>query len=268
MSYEDLLVEMSDGVAAIVLNRPAKRNALRVRTFEELIAALRAAAADETIGVVSISGAGPSFCAGGDMEMAQTVLTSEHAGRHHFFSRMIELSRIVLELDKPVLCAVQGACVGGGAELVTFADIVIAGESATFRFNGTEIGGGNWWGATQLLPLLVGMRRAEELLYLSSAVGAAAAERMGLVTQVVPDGELEATARAICGRILDLSEDGIRLTKAGIRSTKELLLSSMSSAAEANLSAFSRPGMHEAFEAFLERRPMDWRELRAKAAAR
>jgi enoyl-CoA hydratase/carnithine racemase len=265
VSYEDLVVELTGGVATIVLNRPAKRNALRVQTFEELMAAVRVAAADESIGVVSISGAGPSFCAGGDIEMAQTLLTSEHEGRHHFFSRMIELARLLLALDKPVVCAVHGACVGGGAELVTFADIVVAGESATFRFNGTEIGGGNWWGATQLLPLLVGLRRAEELLYLSTPVDAAAAERMGFVTQVVPDSELQTTTQGICERILDLSEDGVRLTKAGLRSTKELLLSSMASAAEANLSAFTKPGMHAAFDAFLERRPMAWRELRPKA---
>lgn len=265
MSYEDLIVGLEDGVATIVLNRPEKRNALRVQTFEELIAALHAAGADESIGVVSISGAGPSFCAGGDLEMAQTVLTSEHAGRHHFFARMIGLSRAVLELDKPVVCAVHGACVGGGAELTTFADLVVAGESAVFRFNGTEIGGGNWWGATQLLPLLVGMRRAEELLYLSKPVDAIAAERMGLVTRVVADSELEATTHELCDRILDLSADGMRLTKAGLRATKELLLSSMSTAAEANVSAFSRPDMQAAFEAFLERKPMAWRTLRAKA---
>jgi enoyl-CoA hydratase/carnithine racemase len=265
MSYEDLIVEFDNGVASIVLNRPAKRNALRVQTFEELITALRTTSVDDSIGVVSISGAGPAFCAGGDIEMAQTLLTSEHEGRHHFFARMIELSRVVLALDKPVVCAVHGACIGGGAELITFVDVVVAAESATFRFNGTEIGGGNWWGATQLLPLLVGMRRAEALLYLSTPLDAAAAERMGLVTRVVPDDDLPEAAREACERILELSEDGIRLTKAGIRSTKELLLSSMSAAAEANLSAFSKPGMRAAFDAFLDGRPMDWRELRATA---
>jgi enoyl-CoA hydratase/carnithine racemase len=178
---------------------------------------------------------------------------------------MIELARLMLALDKPVVCAVHGACVGGAAELITFADIVVAGESAVFTFNGTEVGGGNWWGATQLLPLLVGLRRAEALLYLSTPVDAAGAERMGLVTQVVRDTELQATAHGICERILDLSEDGVRLTKAGLRTTKELLLSSMTAAAEANLSAFTKPGMHAAFDAFLERRQMTWRELRPKA---
>jgi 2-ketocyclohexanecarboxyl-CoA hydrolase len=262
-AYEDLLYDVSDGVATMTLNRPDKLNALRVQTYEELIDALRTAGADEHVGVVAITGAGRAFCAGGDIEMAQTVLTSEHAARTHFFARMIEVSKLILALDKPVVCAVHGACVGGGAELITFADIVIAGESAFFLFNGVEVGGGNWWGATQLLPLLVGMRRAEEILYLSRRVPAEEADQIGLVTRVVADEALTAATAEVCGRILDLSEEGIRLTKAGLRTTKELLLASMAAGAEMNVSALVKPGLHEAFAAFLDGRAMSWRELRA-----
>lgn len=186
--------------------------------------------------------------------MAQHVLTDEHAGRHHYFARMIEVSRLMLALDKPVVCAVQGACVGGGAELVCFADLVLAGSSAFFCFNGTEIGGGNWWGGTQLLPLLVGLRRAEELLYLSRRLPAAEAEQTGFVSRVVPDSELQAAVDVTCRRLLELSGDGLRLTKAGLRTTKELLLTSLSATAELNVSAFSRPDLREAFDAFLATR--------------
>ena len=238
-----------------------KLNALREQTFEELIAALRAAGVDETVGVVAIAGSGRAFCSGGDIGMAQTVLTGERAGRHHYFGRMIEVSKLMLSLDVPVVCAVHGPCVGGGAELVTFADVVVAGESAFFEFNGTAIGGGNWWGTTQLLPVLTGMRRAEELLYLSRRVTADEAERIELVTQVVLDERLVATLDEVCQRVLDLSADGIRLTKAGLRSTKELLLISMSAAAEANVSALAKPEPHAAFDAFLEGRTMSWRAL-------
>jgi enoyl-CoA hydratase/carnithine racemase len=204
-SSDDVLYAAGDGVAAITLNRPEKLNALRIETYEALIVALREAGDDERVGVVTIRGAGRAFCAGGDIDMAQSVLTSEHEARRHFFGRMIEVSKLVLALDKPVVCAVHGACVGGGAELITFADLVLAGESAFFLFNGAEIGGGNWWGATQLLPLLVGIRRAEEMLYLSRRVEAAEAERIGLVTRVVPDHELAGAVDEACARILDLS---------------------------------------------------------------
>jgi enoyl-CoA hydratase/carnithine racemase len=261
--YEDVLYDAAEGVATITLNRPEKLNALREQTFEELAAAIRASGRDDRVGVVVITGAGRAFCAGGDIGMAQTTLTTERAGREHYFGRMIDLSNAVLGLDKPVICAVQGACVGGGAELSTFADIVLAGRSAFFKFNGTEIGGCSWWGGPQLLPVLVGLRRAQELLYLSSRVDAETASAIGLVTRVVEDDDLAAATDEICQRVLDLSEDGIRLTKAALRSTEELLLGSMSAAAEMNVAALGKPDLHAAFDAFVEGRPMAWRDRRA-----
>src|SRR4051794_1858965 len=186
--YEDLLYEAARGVATITLNRPDKLNALRVQTYEELREAIAAAGADETVGVVVIKGNGRAFCAGGDIEMAQTLLTSEHAGRTHYFSRMIGVSDALLGIGQPVVFAVHGACVGGGVEMALFADLIVADESAYFVFNGTSIGGCSWWGAPQLLPALVGLRRAEEWLYLSTRVGAREAAEAGLVTRCVPAG--------------------------------------------------------------------------------
>jgi enoyl-CoA hydratase/carnithine racemase len=260
--YEDILYEVEGGVARITLNRPEKLNALRMETYDELAAALREASADETAGVVVVAGAGRAFCAGGDIEMAQTMLTSEHAGRDHYFGRMIAVSDRMLALGKPVVFAVQGACVGGGVELSTFADYVVADETAFFVFNGTAIGGCSWWGGPQLLPVLVGMRKAEEILYLARRVKADEAERIGLITRVVPAGELEAATDEVCQRLLDLSEEGIRLTKAALRTTKEQLLTGMSSSAEMNVAALGKPDLHAAFDAFREGRTMSWRELR------
>jgi enoyl-CoA hydratase/carnithine racemase len=260
--FEDILYDVSEGVARITFNRPDKLNALRITTFEELAAALRLADADETAGVVVIAGAGRAFCAGGDVEMAQTMLTSERAGRYHFFGRMLAASDLAVALSKPVVCAVQGACVGGGAEFTMFADLVIADETAYFLFNGTAIGGCSWWGAPQLLPLYVGMRKAEEILYLSRRVKAEEAGRIGLVTRVVPAGELEEATDELCQGILDLSEEGMRFTKAALRSAKELVLASMSASAEMNASALGKGDLHAAFDAFREGRPMSWRALR------
>jgi enoyl-CoA hydratase/carnithine racemase len=194
--------------------------------------------------------------------MAQSLLTSEQAGRTHYFDRMISVSDVVLSIGKPVVFAVHGACVGGGAELALFADFVIADESAYFVFNGTEIGGCSWWGGPQLLPLLVGMRRAEEIMYLSKRVRADEAERIGLINRAVPTGELDSATDEVCERILDLSEEGIRLTKAGFRTTKQLLLAGMSASAELNVAALGKPDLHAAFDAFLEGRKMSWRDLR------
>ena len=266
--FEDIEYEARGGVARITLNRPEKLNALRMQTYEELATALRTAGADETAGVVVVRGAGRAFCAGGDLEMAQTMLTSEHAGREHFFGRMIGCSNVVLTLGKPVVCAVQGACVGGGAEFTTFADLVIADTSAYFVFNGTAIGGCSWWGGPQLLPLLVGLRRAEEILYLSKRVEADEAAEIGLITKVVAAGELETATDELCQHILDLSEAGMRLTKSALRSTKEILLTTMSASAEIGAAALAKPDLHAAFDAFLEGRKMSWRDLRPTPAAK
>ena len=238
-----------------------------MQTFEELRGALQLAGADEAVGVVVVRGAGRAFCAGGDIEMAQTVLTSEAAARTHFFDRMIGVSDVIVGLGKPVVFAIHGACVGGGAELALFADLVVADETAYFVFNGTEIGGGNWWGA-QLLPLMIGLRQAQELLYLSERVDARRAAELGLVTRVVPAGELEEATAAICERILDLSEEGLRLTKAALRPELQLLLTSQAASAELNVAALGKPDLHAAFDAFLEGRPMSWRELRRNATTR
>lgn len=260
--YEDILYAVKGGVGTITLNRPEKLNALRMETYDEVTVALRAAAADETVGVVVLAGAGRAFCAGGDVEMAQTMLTSEQAGRDHYFSRMLGVSGRMLGLGKPVICAIQGACVGGGAELSLFADYVIADETAFFVFNGTAIGGCSWWGAPQLLPVLVGMRKAEEILYLSRRVQADEAERIGLVTYVVPAGELVAATDEICQRMLDLSEEGLRMTKAALRTTKELLLTGMTASAEMNVAVLGKADLHAAFDAFRKGQTMSWRALR------
>ncbi|MBV9365125.1 MAG: enoyl-CoA hydratase/isomerase family protein [Solirubrobacterales bacterium] len=259
---EDIVYEVTGGVGRITLNRPDKLNALRVTTFEELERALRDAGGDPEVGVVLIAGAGRAFCAGGDLGMAQATLTDERAARKHYFGRMMALSQQVLMMDKPVICAVQGACVGGGAELTTFADLVIAGRSAFFKFNGTEIGGCSWWGAPQLLPLQIGLRRTEEILLLSSRVGAEEAAEIGMINRVVADDDLWNEAERVCEQILDLSEDGVRLTKAALRSIKESMLTSMTASAEMNVSALAKPDLHAAFDAFLEGRPMSWRALR------
>jgi enoyl-CoA hydratase/carnithine racemase len=265
MDLEDVDYAVADGVATITLDRPDKLNALRERTFEDLAAALRAAGGDPRVGVVVLRGAGRGFSAGGDLEMAQTALIDERAGRNHYFNRMIATSDLIVAMDKPVVCAVHGACVGGGAELMTFADYVVADETAFFLFNGTSIGGCSWWGGPQLLPLQVGLRRAEEILYLSSRVPAEEAARIGLINRVVPAGALDAATDEVCRQILNLSEDGLRLTKAALRSVKQAVLAHMAAAAEMNVSVLAKPELHAAFDAFLEGREISWRELRADA---
>jgi naphthoate synthase/2-ketocyclohexanecarboxyl-CoA hydrolase len=261
--YEDLLYEQEGGVATITLNRPAALNALQVQTFEELERAIRRADGDPATGVVVIAGSldSKAFCAGGDVRMA-TGMTTTEAIREHYVHRMQRLSWLIVMAGKPVVCVVHGACVGGGAELALFCDVVIAAQDSYFCFNGTEIGGSSWWGAPQLLPLMVGLRRSEEILYSSRRVGGAEAAEIGLATRAVPRAELAAAGRETCEMLLARSEEGVRLTKAALRATKEILLSTMSSSAEAAVAAHQGSDVLAAFEHFLRGERIDWRARR------
>ena len=223
------------------------------------------AAGDPSAGVVVITGAGAkAFSSGGDITMAQTLLTGVHASRQHFMQRMLGVSTAMMDLGVPVVGKVNGLCVGGGAEMLLFADMVIAAEHAYFAFNGTQIGGCSWWGAPQLLPVMIGMRRAEDLLYTSRRVPAAEAAQIGLITACVTAEELDAEVDRRCQQLLDLSAEGLRLTKAALRATREQTLATMRAAAEANAVAVAGPELHAAFDAFLAGTPMDWRALRTR----
>jgi enoyl-CoA hydratase/carnithine racemase len=266
--FDDVIYEALEGVARITLNRPEKLNALRFTTYEELNAALLMAGEDPTVGVVVIAGAGRAFCAGGDLDMANESLTTEHAGRFHYIHRMVQVSQTMQQLSVPVICQVQGPCVGGGAEMAVFADFIYAAESSFFLFNGTSIGGCSWWGAPQLLPLQVGLRQAERILLLSERVRGAEAQEIGLVNKCVPDHLLGLEVDALCQRILDLSEDGLRLTKSSLRSVKASLLATMVSDAEANVAVLGNDDLHAAFDAVKDGQPFSWRGLRQKSDRR
>lgn len=266
-TFSDIALEIAGHVATITIARPEKRNALRIETYDELAAALDIVAHDVTVGAVVITGAGDrAFSAGGDLSMATSMLVSAHAAREHFFRRMLRVSTAITELSVPVIAEVRGACVGGGAEMTLFCDYVVASDDAYFIFNGTDIGGCSWWGAPQLLPLMVGMRRAQSILFESQRIEASEAARIGLINRSVPGSELRSTVDHLTERLLDLSADGIRLTKAALRSTAALLLSPMSAHAEMNAMAAAGPELQGAFESFLAGRQPDWRAQRPTGA--
>ena len=263
--YEAITFEKTDGIARLTLNRPDQLNALKARDYDDLTLAVLEATADDEVGVILISGNGRAFCAGGDLKEADVELVSESTSRQQFFRRMILLGEAMLHSSKPVVCAVHGACVGGGAELALFADLVIVDATAYFLFNGTAIGGANWWGAAALLPAKVGLGRAEEILYFSRRVTGAEAVELGLANRLA-DGDLEEQATRMCNELLNLSEGGIRLTKSALRTTKEMLLVGMTSHAEANVAALESPAFKAARSAFLGDAGLSWRDLRADRA--
>ena len=184
--YERLIVEQSGAVATVRLNRPEKHNALNARISHELIEALNAFEADDSVNVIVLTGAGEkAFCAGADM--AEAVGGNGNVG---YVGAPAEAAARVLRTGKPIIAAVNGYAYGGGAVLAINCDIRIASENARFRFVGASYG--LVVGAFQL-PRIVGAPLAKELIFTTRTIDSAEALRIGLVNHVVPLEELEAT---------------------------------------------------------------------------
>lgn len=261
MNYEDVLYESNDGVATITINRPQSRNAVRPRTYEELTHAMTSAADDATIGVVVLTGAGDkAFCSGGDIRDKPD--RTPHAGRIHV-RRMFALSSVMRMMDKPIIAKVRGFCVGGGNEINLFCDMTIAEEGARFGQTGPKVGSIPVWGACQLLARYVGERKAREMVYTCRQYTAQQALEMGLINQVVPASELDATVEQLCQDILDKSPQSIRIAKVSLNAgSDQEFYSSFFPNAELLAAIFGNEENIEGAQAFLEKRPPSYRKFR------
>ncbi len=260
MSYEDILYEKQDGIARIVLNRPQVLNALREQTFDELTAAMRDAAEDESVGVVVLTGAGASFCSGGDVK-GQSART-RGSGRR-LMRKLGVLAMLMKTAGKPIIAAIRGYCLGGGNELQLLCDLTIAAEDAKLGQVGPRVGSVPVWGATQLLPRLVGDKKAREMIFLCPIFDAREAERIGLVNKVVPEAELEAETDRWCQTILDKSPQAIRIAKIALNMESDrAFYAAFAHQSELLTSTYGTAEHREGPQAFLEKRKPDFRRFR------
>jgi enoyl-CoA hydratase/carnithine racemase len=259
---EDILYEAAGGVATVTINRPDRRNAVRFRSYEELTAAMRTAAADPTVGVVVLQGAGHyAFCAGGDVQ-EQARTRTPAIGRQHM-QRLFALSVAMRSMDKPLIAKIRGWCVGSGSELNLFCDLAIASEGARFGQPALKAGSVPVWGETQLLARLVGERKAREMILTARIYSAAEALAMGLVNEVCTDDELDARVQAACDRILDLSPQAIRIARLSLNAASDReFYGNFFPHAELLASAYGSPENLEGIQGFLERRPPAFRAFR------
>jgi len=201
VDFETLIVERRGGVVHLTLNRPDAANGITLRMGEELLVAATALADDPAVRAVLLTGAGARFCGGGDVKGFATL--GDGLG-HHIREITVPLHAAIsqlVRLDAPVICAVQGSAAGAGMGFVAAADLVVAAESAKFVMAYTGIGLTPDGGTSFFLPRLVGVKRALELAITNRVLSAAEALDWGIVTQVVPDDELTATAEALAQRI-------------------------------------------------------------------
>ncbi|MBI4293865.1 MAG: 2-ketocyclohexanecarboxyl-CoA hydrolase [Betaproteobacteria bacterium] len=208
--YEDILYAEQDGAATITINRPAKYNAFRGKTCEELIHALGRAGWNKAIGVIVLTGAGTkAFCTGGD----QSAHEGAYDGRGTIGLPMEELHATIRGVPVPVIAKVRGYAIGGGNVLATLCDLTIASETAIFGQVGPKMGSVDPGFGTAYLARIVGDKKAREIWYLCRRYSAKEALEMGLVNKVVPDDQLDAEVDAWCREIAEKSPTAIAIAK-------------------------------------------------------
>jgi len=196
--YETITLESEAGVATITLNRPDASNALTLKMFGELSGAFEDIRSDEKIKVVLLTGAGRNFCAGGDFKELVPVLRKGISECKSVFRELIHKTYLKMwNLEKPIIAAVNGVAAGGGCDLALLCDIRVASEDARFSEAYVNIGGMPDSGGTWLLPRLVGLGKACELMFGGDIIDAGEAERIGLVNKVVPAESLVPEAKGL-----------------------------------------------------------------------
>jgi enoyl-CoA hydratase len=199
MTSDDvLLIDTTDRIRTLTLNRPQSRNALSAALRRQFFAALRDAEADEAVDVVILTGADPVFCAGLDLkELGDTT-------------ELPDISPKWPPMSKPVIGAINGAAVTGGLELALYCDILIASEQARFADTHARVGLLPTWGLSVRLPQKVGVGMARRMSLTGDYLSAEDALRAGLVTQVVPHDQLLPTARRVATSIVGNNQKAVR----------------------------------------------------------
>ncbi|MFM7024895.1 MAG: enoyl-CoA hydratase [Limnohabitans sp.] len=251
MDTQPILLSCHDRVGVITLNRPAQLNALNDALMDALGQALLDFDADETIGAIVITGSDKAFAAGADIAvMADWTYMDVYQGQ--FITRNWETIRRV---RKPVIAAVAGYAMGGGCELALACDIVIAAETAQFALPEIKLAMLPGAGGTQRLPRAIGKAKAMDMCLSARMLGAQEADRYGLVSRVVPDAELQATALKLATQIAGYSQPALMAIKESINRAYEASLSEGILFERRELHArFASEDAHEGMHAFLAKR--------------
>src|SRR5664279_735676 len=212
MTYEDILYEVDGSAAIITINRPERYNAFRAWTVEELIKAFRIAWADKQVQAVILTGTGEkAFCTGGDVK--QRAETGDYGPTESGMFEIGNLHKVIRDIPKPVIAAVNGVAVGGGHVLHVLCDLSIASETARFGQAGPRVGSFDAGFGSAYLARVVGEKRAREMWYLCRLYDAAEAKEMGLVNKVVPADQLLAEAKSWAREIAEKSPTALRFLK-------------------------------------------------------
>jgi enoyl-CoA hydratase/carnithine racemase len=244
-------------VATITLNRPERLNALTFEVYAELRDTFRALDTEPGVRAVIITGAGRAFCTGGDVEnIIGALFARDAAGLLEFTRLTCDLILSIRECHRPVVAALNGTVAGAGAVIAAASDIRIAAESAKIAFLFSRVGlAGADMGAAWLLPRIVGLAHASELLMLGDFVTAERAAEIGLYNRVVPGERLMAEATDFAARLARGPSVALGVTKQALNDEAAMdLRSAMEAEAFAQAACMLNPNFREAYEAFRAKR--------------
>jgi len=250
-------VDAATAVATITLNRPERLNALTFEVYTELRDTFRALDTEPGVRAVVITGAGRAFCTGGDVENIIGALFSRDAAGLLEFTRLTcDLILSIRQCRRPVVAALNGTVAGAGAVIAAASDIRIAAESAKIAFLFSRVGlTGADMGAAWLLPRIVGLAHASELLMLGDFISAERAAQIGLYNRVVPGERLMAEATAVAARLARGPSVALGITKQALNQEAAMdLVSALEAEARAQADCMRNPNFREAYEAFRAKR--------------
>jgi dihydroxynaphthoic acid synthetase len=270
VEYEDLLYETANGVVTITINRPERHNALRQSSLVEMADALETANRDEEVGVVVVTGAGTrAFCAGGDLATVPAgggpsdAMAARPSGGRPSRLGSEEVLRWVSafrQCGKPIVAKVRGYCIGLGNELNLLCDLTVASETARFGQAGPKVGSVPMVGGTQLLPLVCGMKRAKEILFLCRTYSGEEAVRVGLANVVVPDNRLDSEVDEWVAELLEKSPQSLRVGKLALSYLFDVQMPGLQHGLELTGWLVTSDEMQEGAAAFLEKRLPNFRQ--------
>lgn len=246
-------------VRVFTFQRPEQRNPIDLATLRELDPLLAAAAGDERVRAIVVTGEGPAFSAGGDLRGYLTLYEDPSAFRD-YLERFAAVCARLEEIDVLTIAMVNGACVAGGLEIALACDLMVASDTATIADGHLVFGQLPGAGGSQRLCRAIGLQKAKELLLTGRTIGAAEAASIGLVAEAVPAADLE-------GRVMEIAAASARHSRLGVQRMKELIVLSQDEERAAALQAemdlvvdyaTSSVDATEGLHAFLERRPPRW----------
>ncbi|MGH2453340.1 MAG: enoyl-CoA hydratase-related protein [bacterium] len=266
--FERILYAKRDGAARVTINRPAVLNALDFQTLTEMSAAFQDASWDDAVGVVVLTGSGErAFCTGADLGEQEQFLRRPR-DYWKWMGAFIEANERLRNIGKPTVARLNGMVVGGGNEFNMACDLAVAAEDIILRHVGTARGSVPAAGATQWLPLIVGERRAREILLLCEEVTASQALDWGWINQVVPRAQLDAAVAGLVDKLLAKLPEVTRYTRQQLNFWRDLSWHLTVGHARDWLTLHAgSPETQEGLEAFREKRPVDYEAIRSRLAA-